>query len=248
MLWPVGQADTSEIDDAELEWLYAFPETPTGSWVAVNFVSSADGAVTVEGRSAGLSSPGDQKIFALGRDLADVVLVGVGTALIERYRGVQLSAERARMRERHGLSPLPPIAVVTGNCSIPPDSPMITSSSTPLIVITTRSAPENRRTALATAGAEVIVAGDEAVDLPVAMDVLAERGYHRICCEGGPRLFGTLLKAGLVDELRLTVAPLLACGDAGRIAAGPVLPEPVKLELVSALLDDDSLMLRYLTR
>ncbi|MGH3627162.1 MAG: dihydrofolate reductase family protein, partial [Sciscionella sp.] len=104
--------------------------------MAVNFVSSADGAVTRDGRSNGLSSAADKQIFSLARDLADVVLVGAGTALIEGYRGAKTSELRADRRQRHGLSGVPPIAVVTRRCSIQPDSPLITTARVPTIVLT----------------------------------------------------------------------------------------------------------------
>ncbi|MES4831787.1 dihydrofolate reductase family protein, partial [Streptomyces anthocyanicus] len=75
---------------------------------------------------------------------------------------------------------------------------------------------------------------------------LTRRGLRRIDCEGGPRLFGALTAAGLVDELRLTVSPLLTAGPAGRIATGPPIP-PTGLRLATALAEDDTLLLRYLT-
>jgi 5-amino-6-(5-phosphoribosylamino)uracil reductase len=221
-----------EVDDAELERLYAYPGTLHRPWVQVNFVSSADGAVTVEGRSRGLSNPADKAVFALGRDLADVVLVGRGTAVAER-------------RSRLGLSPVPPIAVVTRSCSFPHASPLFTDTLVPPIVITCRTAPQQRLDALAEAGAEIVVAGEYDVDLRSALAALAERGLRRVCCEGGPRLFGNMIVADLVDQLCLTVSPLLVAGNAGRIALGPPPPQPVAMNLVSALHYGGSLLLRY---
>ena len=233
------------VDDTELEALYDYPADLDRAWTQVNFVSSADGAVTVDGKSAGLSSPADKKIFALGRDLADVVLVGWGTARDEGYRGVKRTEVRARRRAARGLSEVPPIAVVTGRCSIGPDSPMVTDTLVPPIIVTTESAPATRRVALAEAGAEVIVAGDGRVDLAIALRALADRGLRRVCCEGGPTLFGDLIAADLVDQLCLTVAPLLAGGRAGRIAVGTPPAAPARMELASVLTDDGFLMLRY---
>ncbi|MGH3437228.1 MAG: pyrimidine reductase family protein [Sciscionella sp.] len=246
-LWPVSEP-SDHLDQEALEALYAFPEPGSGCWVAVNFVSSADGAVTRDGRSDGLSGAADKQIFSLGRDLADVVLVGAGTALIEGYRGAKVSEPRAERRQRHGLAAVPPIAVVTRSCSVRPDAPLITAARVPTIVLTCEAAPPIRRKELAAAGAQVIVAGERDVDLHRAIGALAEQGLRRICCEGGPKLFGSLLAAGLVDELRLTVAPLLTSGDAGRICDGPWLPSPTGLELASVLQDEGSLMLRYLAR
>ena len=77
------------LDDTDLIRLYDFPPDLDRPWVKANFVSSVDGAVSLGGRSGGLSDTNDKKIFRLGRALADVVLVGANTAMIERYRPVR---------------------------------------------------------------------------------------------------------------------------------------------------------------
>jgi riboflavin biosynthesis pyrimidine reductase len=240
-LWP----DPGDVDDAALERTYGYPEGLSAPWVQVNFVASADGASTVHGRSRGLSSPADQRIFALGRDLADVVLVGAGTAHIEGYRSIKRTELRAERRARHGLSELPPIAVVTRRCSIEPDSPLITDALVPSIVLTCAAAPEERRKALADAGADVVVTGDHTVDLANALAALADRGMPRINCEGGPHLLGELIAEDLVDQLCLTMTPLLVSGDATRIAVGLLPTEPLAMELASVLAEEGHLMLRY---
>jgi riboflavin biosynthesis pyrimidine reductase len=233
-----------EVDDAELERIYDYPPSLTGPFTQVNFVSSADGAATLTGHSAGLSSPADKKVFALGRDLADVVLVGAATALVEGYRGVKRTEVRSERRTRLGLSKIPPIAVVTLTCSITPTSPLVADTLVPPIILTCAASPEARRKELLDAGADVLVAGDDQVDLARALAALADRGLRRICCEGGPRLFGSMITENLVDQLCLTVSPLLAGGDASRIATG--LPTKARrLALASVLTDDGFLMLRY---
>jgi riboflavin biosynthesis pyrimidine reductase len=240
-LWPDPTPD--ELTDQALEQIYAYPAELDRPWVQVNFVTSLDGAVTVAGRSSGLSGPGDQKVFHIQRDLADVILVGATTALIERYRGLKHNEVRAERRERLGLAPLPPIAVVTGKCSITPESLLISDTIVPPIVLTCEAAPG--RDILAKAGAEVAVVGDEHVDLPLALAELGRRGLYRVNCEGGPRLFGGMIAADLVDQLCLTMSPLLTAGDSGRISNGPVLAEAQQMRLVAALRDDDFLMLTY---
>lgn len=233
------------MDDAELERLYDYPENLDKPWVQVNFVASADGAVTVDGRADGLSGPGDKTIFILGRDLADVILVGAGTVAIEGYRGVKRTELRTDRRARLGRSELPPIAVVTRRCSVGPDSPLVADTIVPPIVITCAAAPEERRAAVAAAGADVVVAGDTTVDLAHALGALAERGLYRVNCEGGPQLFGELIATDLVDQLCLTVSPLLVGGDASRIANGLFARAPEHRELASVLTEDGYLMLRY---
>lgn len=243
-LLPLG-TDTAELSDRELEELYAYPPALDRPWVQVNFVSSTDGAATASGRSRGLSSPADKKIFALGRDLADVVLVGAGTATVEGYRGVRRTELRAERRDRLGLSDIPPIAVVSGRCSIGPQTPLVADTRVPPIVLTTEAAPKSRRADLEAAGAEVVIAGEELVDVERALDALADRGLLRVCCEGGPHLFGELIAADLVDQLCLTIAPLLSGAGAPRIAEGVARVDPLRLRLESVLTEDDFLMLRY---
>jgi riboflavin biosynthesis pyrimidine reductase len=241
-LWP----DPAQLTDADLEDLYAYPPALIKPWVQVNFVSSADGAVTVEGRSNGLSGPGDKKVFALGRDLADVVLVGAGTARAERYQGVKRTEVRTERRARLGLAPVPPIAVVTADANLDPQSPLIAGAEAATIVVTCADAPADRRKALADAGADVVIAGEDTVNVHVLLAELGERGLLRVCCEGGPTLFGELVATDLVDQLCLTVAPLLAGGGAGRIVAGSPVTAGLALRTASVLRDDDGfLMLRY---
>jgi riboflavin biosynthesis pyrimidine reductase len=233
------------VDDRALEELYAYPADLTAPFVQVNFVASADGAATISGRSRGLSSPADKMVFALGRDLADVVLVGAGTALAEGYRGVRRTELRAERRARLGLSDVPPIAVVTGRGSVSPSSPLVTGTAVPTIVITAEASPLAWRKELAEAGADVVVAGADRVDVTLAVAALGERGLLRVCCEGGPMLFGDLLAAGLTDQLCLTVSPKLAGAGAVRIAAGLPAAVPMDLSLESVLADEGFLMLRY---
>lgn len=240
-IWPAEQA--GPVDAAALEELYDYPAGRP--WLVVNFVSSADGAVEVGGTAQGLTNPADRKVYPLSSDLADVRLVGGRTAVVEGFRGVRPGDQDAALRERHGLAPVPPIAVVTTGRSLPADAPVLTDVITPTIVITCESAPAGLRRAWADTGAEVLVAGGRSVDFTVARAALAERGLRRVHCDGGPHLFGSLLAAGVVDELRLTLAPLLVAGVAGRIAEGAEI-DPARLRLASVLTEDDSVVLRYL--
>jgi 5-amino-6-(5-phosphoribosylamino)uracil reductase len=245
-LLPTDPPPASVADDTELARFYAYPDPLDQPWVKVNFISSADGAVSVGGLSGGLSDPNDQRVFRLGRTLSDVILVGAGTATVERYRGVQRQELVAEVRADLGLAPVPPIAVVSRRCSIGATSLLLTDTEVAPMVFTTSAAPAERRAAVAAAGAEVVIAGSDDVDLALVLAELGDRGLRRVCCEGGPTLFGDLIAADLVDELCLSVAPLLTAGDAGRIAHGPVLAAPVALRLAGVLHAGDLLMLRYL--
>ncbi|MGW0249552.1 pyrimidine reductase family protein [Nocardia goodfellowii] len=213
----------TELDPDGLAELYAYPTSLDEPWVRANFVASIDGAATAGDKSAGLGTPADKQVFLLLRDLADVILVGAGTARAENYGGARTDARRRRALygrsfggHRDG-SP-PPIAVVTASAALEPGCRLFTDTEVPPLIITTSTAPADRKRALADAGAEVIEAGGVAITPKALLNVLAERGLHRVLCEGGPHLFGQLLEADLVDELALTTAPLLIGGTARRIA------------------------------
>jgi len=203
--------------------------------VRVNFASSADGAVTVDGKSKGLSSDADREVFHVLRALSDVVLVGAGPARTENYGG-------AREADGH----IPSIAVVSRSLEFDPAARLFTDTKVPPIIVTCGDAPAGRRKAL-DGIADVIVAGTDTVDIVAALDQLADRGLNRVICEGGPQLFGSLATAKAFDELCLTVAPLLAGGRAGRILAGVEGQLADPLRLVHVLEDEGHLFLRYST-
>ncbi|WP_300008037.1 pyrimidine reductase family protein [Pseudonocardia sp.] len=227
--------DDPGLDDAALAAHYAYPDSPAAPYVRVNFVSSVDGAVSVDGRSGGLGSEADRRVFGLLRELAEVVLVGAGTVRAEGYRGAR--------RDTRGRDTPPPIAVVTGSADLDPASPLLTDTRVPPIVLTLGSAPVQRRARLTDAGADVAVLDRLTPD--ALLGELARRGLHRVLCEGGPTLLGSLQAADAVDELCLTVSPLLAGGRAGRIANGPAGSPPRPMTLVGAIVDSDALLLRY---
>jgi riboflavin biosynthesis pyrimidine reductase len=231
------------VDDPDLAALYAYP--PDGLWLRANMVSTADGAASLNGVTAGISSDADRRVFALLRTLSDVILAGAATVRDEQYKP-------ARTRElwsdlRDGRPPTPPIAVVSRRLDLDPDSPLITGAPphARTIVITTADSPADLRAALAR-HADVIVAGEETVDFKLAVAALAERGHRRILAEGGPHLLAQLAEAGLVDELCLTVSPLMAGPGAARIVAGaPPASAPLRLTLAHLLEDDGFLLCRY---
>jgi riboflavin biosynthesis pyrimidine reductase len=239
-IWPDNDG---EIDDHRLERLYAYPAAR--KWLVANYVASADGGVEVDGLARRLSNPPDRQVLQLGSDLADVLLVGATTAMVESFRGVHPDETTRERRQRHELREVPPTAVVTTGRSLPADAPVITHARTPTLVITCATAPVAKQKAWEDAGAELLITGEHTVDLAAAIRELTDRGLTRIDCEGGPHLFGSLLAADLVDELRLTISPLLISGTAARIASGFPL-EPIDLELASVLAQDGVMLLRYL--
>jgi riboflavin biosynthesis pyrimidine reductase len=215
--------------DVDPEEAYAVPAgTP---WLRANMVASADGAITgPDHRSAGVSSRADQFVFAALRRLADVVLVGAGTARIEGYRPARV-----------------PIALVSARLELDLASPLLSQADPRTIVYTAASAGTERIEATSQV-ADVVVCGEALVDLAVAVEDLHGRGYRSILCEGGPTLLGSVLGHGLLDELCLTITPVLVGGTIPRIIAGTPLPGLVDLELAHLLEADGSLFARYLVR
>jgi riboflavin biosynthesis pyrimidine reductase len=91
-----------------------------------------------------------------------------------------------------------------------------------------------------------VIAGEERVEPRAALEVLARRGHRVVLCEGGPSLLAEVAAADCLDELCLTLAPLLAGGTSPRILAGPLPDAPVALQVASVLEEDGMLFLRYL--
>jgi riboflavin biosynthesis pyrimidine reductase len=232
--------DPAELDDAGLIEAYRLP---AGRHLRVNFVASLDGATTVAGQSEGLGSPGDRRVFRVLRALADVVLVGHGTAAAEGYRPIAADSPVGRLRTSIGRPPTAPIAVVSRRASLDPASGLVTGAVSPTILVTCDSSDRGRRAALAAAGVTVLVCGDDDVELPLALDRLAGLGQEQVLCEGGPTLLRTAVVAGVVDELDLSIAPALV-GSEPRLLPG-ALPEVARLDLRQVLEEEGTLFSRY---
>ena len=233
----------------DLAGLYAYPDG-TPAWVRANMIASADGAATANGRSGDLSGEADRAVFGVLRALADVVLVGAGTVRAEAYGPARVPGRWAALRE--GRPPSPAIAVVSSSLDLGSSRPLLTGApgDARTIVITASSAPEDRKVAVAR-DADLIVAGDDRVDLRAAIGALSARGHRRILTEGGPHLLGQITEADLLDELCLTISPLLAGSGAGRIVQSAGTPADANraalrpLVLAHVLTDQGYLLCRY---
>jgi riboflavin biosynthesis pyrimidine reductase len=222
-LFPLPSAD--KLSDAEIAALYDKPlHSP---WLRVNFVSSLDGAATVDGLSGGLGDDADHRVFDLLRRICDVVVVGAGTVRAEGYGAMRVDAAAQTARRTAGLTDHPVFALVSAGLDLDPER-----------------ADPGRRDALA-AVADVVVCGVDRVEPALLVRELAGRGLSRIHCEGGPHLFGDLISAGAVDELCLTLSPALAAGSAPRIATGAAAAAPVGMRLAHVLGSGSTLLLRY---
>jgi riboflavin biosynthesis pyrimidine reductase len=228
-----------------IESLYRAPQP---EWVRANMIVSLDAAVELGGRSGALGGPDDRTVFVALRALADVVLVGAGTARAENYGPAKVAAPALARRLERGQAPTPPVAVVTNRADLDPDSRLFTEAAADTaprpIVLTSARAPAGARSALAQR-AEVVICGDEAVDLPVALDELRARGLPGVLCEGGPTTMTALIAAGALDELCITVDPIVAGPGHLGLSAGAHLPAPVPARLVHLLMGDRLLFGRY---
>ena len=209
-------------------------------YLVLNMVSSLDGKATIEWRTKGLSTELDRQLFHHLRTQADAVMVGAGTARLERYGRMAKSEELRDKREREGLSRDPLAVVVSGRLDLPADLPLLHEPEQKVVIATASDA------LLPGLGDQVEYARTRD-DLPVLMALLREEhGIRSVLCEGGPTLNSFLLAAGLVDELFLTLNPKLAGGAAAlTIVAGRELVDPVELSLISVAEGGGDLFTRW---
>ncbi|WP_210580830.1 pyrimidine reductase family protein [Streptomyces sp. GESEQ-4] len=241
--------DAREWSLDELADAYAYPEPGPGGrepWLRANMVGTLDGAAQHGGRSQPISSATDMRIFGTLRALADVVVVGAETVRLEGYRPARAREEFARRRTEAGQAPAPAIAVVTASMDLDFSLPLFTSPTVPTLILTGAAAAPDRIATAEKAGARVVIAGDGiGVDPARAVRALGDLGHTRLLTEGGPRLLGQLVAAEVLDELCLTVSPMLTAGDAQRIAGGPTVAVPRRFALVSLLEEEGFLFSRY---
>ena len=217
--------------EPDLVALYAQP----AAYVRAGFVLSADGTAVVDGGSRALSGPADRAVFRTLRSVCDVILVGAATTKVEDYGTVRLTDDGAAWRQAQDLPTLPRVAVVSRSLDI---DERVLAGPRP-IVITCATADTTRL------DADVVVAGQDEIDIALALDLLAEQGLRRVLCEGGPTLLDSVVRAGRLTELCLTTSPLLAGAGPGLLPGG--VDEPVRLTLEHLLEGDGALISRYTT-
>jgi riboflavin biosynthesis pyrimidine reductase len=212
----------SDLDNPALRAHYAPLRVP---WFRLNFVATTDGAVQgPDGLSGSINNAADNRVFHALRDVADVIIVGAGTARAEGYR------------------PNPkPMVVVSRSGQIPPS--LLERRGGDLMMATRGRAPYLEETRSHLGADHVLILGEYGPDLPRLRRELVGRGFQDLLCEGGPHLTRDLLASGVVDELCLTTVPRLIAAQHLRIAAGP--PIDVRLQLHALLEDDGTLLARY---
>ncbi len=212
-------------------------------FTVANFVMSADGRATIDGRSGGLGDEGDRAIFHCLREQVDAVLVGPGTLRAERYGRVLGKEERRERRIERAPSPEPLLVTVTRSGDIPTEIPLFAEPEARVVVFS------GGTTDVAGCAAQVEVVSPDPREMTLVTVMRHLRNLHgvqTVLCEGGPTIFGALLQEELVDELFLTLAPKLAGGGRGpTITSGPQLATPDELRVLWLLGRGDSLYLRY---
>ena len=220
------------------------PQNEHRPCVRLNMIVSVDGGTSWGGVSGALGGSADKDLFTVLRSVADVVIVAAGTMRAENYGPARLSDAMREQRRQRGQRPVPPIAVVSRSCRMDWNTPFFVETEERPLVITVAAADEADR-ARAAEVADVIVVGEQDVDLAAALDELRVRGSENVLAEGGPTLNGELARANLLDELCVTLSPRLASGDAKRLISGSTLHEMRELTLRSICESDDFLFLRY---
>ncbi len=210
------------------------------SWVMYNMVSSVDGATAVQGGSSALNDEDDKALFAALRAIPDVILVGAATVRAENYGPVRLDEQRRARRVRHGLSKTPKLAIATASLSVDPSMRVFEDPDHRPTIITSESVELSRVEAFS--GLADVVRLSE-LDPRSILESLGNPGI--VLCEGGPTLNGQFIGAGFIDEMNLTMSPLVAVGESRRIAHGDELVPPAEMELKRILRGSRSLFLRY---
>ena len=214
-------------------------------YTIVNFVASADGHAAFQGRSRWLSDDADRELFHRLREHVDAVMAGTGTLRTERYGRLVRDPDRRQRRAESGLMPDPLAPIISRSGDVPTDIPLFADPHSHVVVF----APTDFETTGLAAQVDVVRLDPGELTLTTMMRRLrSDFEVRTLLCEGGPILFGALLREDLVDELFLSIAPkLTGGGSAPAITAGPELPELRGMSLVWALELDGALYLRYST-
>lgn len=248
-------APLGSVDRTEVYRRLAFPrgaDHPVRRpYTAINMVSTVDGKVVAGGPGTTrlIGSDTDHALMSRIELQADCVLLGAGLIRADDPPYPRLSAERQRQREVMGLRPQPLWAIVSGSGDFP-RLPQALSLGGPAntALFTTAAMTSTRREAL-TAHTRVYVSGTDRVDVPqMAATLRDELGIGSLICLGGPGLNATLIEAGSVDELFVTVAPKLQGGTKvpTLLEGEPYSPQHLPLlELLSLYSEGSELYLRY---
>lgn len=214
-------------------------------WVTGHMVAGLDGTAAIGGRVSSLSTRPDQDLFRRMRQIADIVMVGAETVRREGYGLVKLSEDAQAQRRRLGQPQTPPVAVVSRSLNLDWTASLFADApaDAPTHIITCASA-DPERLAEAESVATVIVAGEERVEPQAALRALADLGHRVVLCEGGPRWLGELVAADRLDELCLSVSPLMG-GDLLPVSVTPEGAGIAHFKMKGIMAEESTLFLRY---
>ncbi|MGH2905402.1 MAG: dihydrofolate reductase family protein [Solirubrobacterales bacterium] len=239
-LYPVSETEQHTVDAgtayADLDLASRAPTQRP--YVIVNMVATADGQGRIGDNTAKLGNDTDMALFVQLREQVDCVMAGTSTIEAEQYKGPASKPETRERRVARGLRPRPLFATVTRSGSLPLDAPVFQDAAAEIAVFS------DAEVALQGAAAKVtqVPTHDAAAILTRLHD---DFGVRTLLLEGGPHLNAHFFAAELVDELFLTVAPVITgSGEPFPIIAG-LLPAAQRLHLVTAMIDEDHLFLRY---
>ena len=189
--------------------------------VAVNAAMSADGKLATRQREQlAISGPEDFARVDELRAAHDAVMVGVGTVLSDDPSLTLDDASLSESREDRGESPHPIRVVADSRARTPPDAAILDDAA-PTYVLVSEAVPNEHVQSLSSAGATVVIAGENRVDLAVGLEKLESHGVERLMVEGGGELIFSLFEADLVDELTVFVGSMIIGGrDAPTLADG----------------------------
>jgi riboflavin biosynthesis pyrimidine reductase len=223
-----------------LEWL------GTDVGVRANMVASVDGRAAVGGRVGSLTGPADQVLLVALRGWCDVLLVGAGTIRAEGYGVIDLPEEVVAIRARRGQAPRPVLAILSGSLDLDPGLPVFSEAGpgTRPWLITVAGSDRARLDPYAHI-LEVAAGQDGRASVHAALQELRAAGLCRVLSEGGPTTLGQMLGQGLVDELFLTVSPVVVGGEGLRMVHIPEYQKLVELTLRDVLGAASEVFLRY---
>lgn len=214
-------------------------------WVIGHMVSGLDGTAAVDNRVGALSTRPDQEFYRAMRQVADVVMIGAETVRREGFGAIRLSEAARAWRREQGMAELPPVAVVSRSLDLPWHLKLFqkpTGSARTHVLTCANADPE--RLAAAREVAEVIIAGEDRVDPVRAMTELAARGHTVVMCEGGPTWLGEVVAADRLDELLLSISPMMG-GDPLPVAITPQGAGMHAFDLRGVMREEDTIFLRY---
>ena len=220
-------------------------------FVYVNVASTADGKLAPANRHfEPFSSERDQKLLLELRARADAVISGARTVDSSAVTLGPGGARYRAQRRKNGLAEYNLRVVVSGSGSLDPEAEIFKHRFSPIIILTTKRAPKARLKQLRALADDVAVFGKRELDFVAALRWLRSKwGVKRLLCEGGGELNDGLFRAGLVNEVYITLCPLILGGrDAPTAADGQgarELADAIPLALKSMKRLGDELFLVY---